>query len=108
MVGVKYLKTVGGNEVRRKRVTEEFIKEFASTAAPVIRQLEKNTGRAARSQAIAMAIYYSHRSTQRLLTAADRLGYIQRVGVKGGWTIPPPTLDFPRLNQLELPFIAAA
>jgi phosphoglycerate dehydrogenase-like enzyme len=89
-------------------MSEEVVKQFAAQAAPVIRQLERNTGRAARSQAIAMAIYYSHRSTQRLLSAADRLGYIQRVGIKGGWTIPVTMLDIPRLNQMELPFIAAA
>jgi hypothetical protein len=93
-------------------MSEQAIKEFVNAAAPVIRQLERNTGRAARSQAIAMTIYYSYRSTQRLLSAAERLGYVERVGKCGGWKLPlvlPAPADLrPCYRQLELPFAAAA
>jgi hypothetical protein len=96
-------------------MSEEVIKQFVATAAPVIRQLERNTGRAARSSAIALGardygFFYSHRTIQRLLNAAELLGYIERNGIKGGYRLPsvlPQPADLrPCLRQLALPFAA--
>jgi hypothetical protein len=98
-------------------MSEATIIDFVQRAAPVIRQLERNTGRAARSQAIAVGVrdhgvFYSHRSVQRLLNLAELFGYIERNGIKGGYRLPsvlPQPADLrPCFRQLELPFAAAA
>jgi hypothetical protein len=105
-------------------MSEETIVEFVTAAAPVCRQLERNTGRPARATAISISVFYSHRTTQRLLSAAEQLGYFQRTG-KGKATrwILAPTFPLPLpvsertaplplpdlfIHQLELPFAFAA
>jgi hypothetical protein len=97
------------------KINEEDVKEFATVAAPVIRQLEKNTGTAARSPAISVSICYSYRTTQRMLCLAEYYGYFQRTG-KGKatrWTLAPTfplplPVGPPRIHQLQLPLAFAA
>jgi hypothetical protein len=96
-------------------MSEETVKQFASAAAPVIRHLERSTGRGANSLAIAMGTYNSRRTTQRLLFLAELYGYMYRTngGKYTRWALAPTfplpiPLSAPRLRQLQLPLPYAA
>ena len=105
------------------KISEEDVKEFVSAAAPVIRDFEQYTGRGANSLTISIKTFYSHRTTQRMLSLAESFGYVQRTvgGKYTRWVLAPTfpaPLSFashpaskpsPRgLRQLELPLAFAA
>lgn len=67
-----------------------------------IAKIERNTGRPARTIALAAQLHRSVRSMQYLLADMESAGFVLRVGVRGGWRAVSPATDWELPQAMRL------